>query len=58
MDLKFKKAVFGFGLAFLVGSCGVLMRSAQTDTKEVFLYLNNRTVVIDAGHGGWEPYAY
>ncbi|MCJ7855868.1 hypothetical protein MUJ63_06060 [Lachnospiraceae bacterium NSJ-143] len=57
MRLKYKKAFFVFGLSFCVCVCGVFYGKQVRKDSAVFMPLNNRVIVVDAGHGGWAPYA-
>lgn len=44
-------------LSMAVCCAGVLNSMAVKKSTAVYMPLNNRIVVIDAGHGGWEPYS-
>ena len=57
MNLNNKKAFFVFMLSMAVCCAGVLNSMAVKKSTAVYMPLNNRIVVIDAGHGGWEPYS-
>jgi len=52
MKLKTKKVYAAF-LLFSVFICGITIYNNRIE--EVFLPLNNYFIVIDAGHGGWDP---
>lgn len=56
MNLNNKKAFFVFILSMTVCCAGVLNAMAVKKSNVVYMPLNNRIVVIDAGHGGWGPY--
>ncbi len=56
MNLNNKKAFFVFILSMAVCCAGVLNSMAVKKSTAVYMPLNNRIVVIDAGHGGWGPY--
>ena len=56
MNLNNKKAFFVFILSMAVCCAGVLNSMAVKKSTAVYMPLNNRSVVIDAGHGGWGPY--
>lgn len=55
MNLNNKKAFFVFMLSMAVCCAGVLNSMAVKKSTAVYMPLNNRIVVIDAGHGGWGP---
>ncbi len=56
MNLYNKKAFFVFTLSAAVFCAGLLNAVSVKKSTAVYMPLNNRIVVIDAGHGGWEPY--
>ena len=56
MNLNNKKAFFVFILSMAVCCAGVLNSMVVKKSTAVYMPLNNRSVVIDAGHGGWGPY--
>lgn len=57
MNIKCKKAFFVFALSMAVCCGGILNAVAVKKSAAVYMPLNNRIIVIDAGHGGWGPCA-
>ncbi len=43
-------------LSITVCFAGVISSAVLNKSAAVYMPLNNRVIVVDAGHGGWEPY--
>lgn len=55
MNIIKKKFIFIFSTALFVLAIAVSRQNIFKNTALAFMPLDNFTIVIDAGHGGWDP---